>query len=256
MSMMRKTFAATAKALGDRQVETIASTESPDREKDRILSSAWRLDAYRRNPVVLFAHDYGALPPARSRDVRVVGGALRTVDEFPPPGVYPFADTLYELIKAGFVTSKSVSFQPLTWRPNDEGGRDYTDVELLEHSYVTVPANPEALVVARSKGLDRTRLDLFLRGATRDLDVTKADVLAALRQAIPDLVERGIGQAVAPLWARVPASAEVLILDDEAERGLSPADMRAALGSLAELAAAEVNRVLPAVLNAARGRVD
>ncbi len=227
----RKVVPVQVKAIGDRQVETIASTASLDRENDRILASAWRLDAYRRSPVVLWGHDYSMPPVARSLNVRVVGDALRTVDEFPPRGIYPLADTVHDLVKAGFINAKSVGFRPLRWQPNDEGGRNYTDVELLESSYVGVPANPEALVVARSKGLDRARLAAFLGSATRDLDadigleaipyaavargldVTNADVRAALRS--PE-VRSWLGQEVRrATWAA--SGAHVLILDHERE---------------------------------------
>lgn len=210
MGTMTKVVSVQVKALGDRQVETIASTANLDRENDRILASAWQLDNYKRTGApVLWGHDYGAPPVARSVDVRVVGGALRTLDEFPPRGIYPLADTVHDLVKAGFINSKSVGFRPLKWRPNDEGGRDYTDVELLENSYVSVAANPEALVVARSKGLDRVRLDAFLRSPR----------------------ESGMDLATFRLeWARTPANAVVLVLDDESPRAFVGRDGRRADG--------------------------
>jgi HK97 family phage prohead protease len=151
---MRKMMPLSIKVLGDRQVETTASTASLDREFDRILESAWRLENYRASGMpVLWAHDYKSPPIARSLDVRVVRGTLRTVDEFPPRGIYELADRVFDLVKSGFIVSKSVGFRPLTWRRNDDGGRDFTEVELLEHSYVSVPANPEAVVTAKSKGV-------------------------------------------------------------------------------------------------------
>src|SRR5688572_3416992 len=52
-----KTLNAQTKAIGNRQVESIASTETLDREHDRILASGWDLTAFRRNPVCLWAHD-------------------------------------------------------------------------------------------------------------------------------------------------------------------------------------------------------
>src|SRR3990172_4472734 len=161
---MKKVFTTTIKALGDRQVETIASTAALDREHDRILASAWRLEAYKTNPAVLWAHDYTLPPIAVCREISVSGGALRTVDEFVPRRVFPLADTIHDLVKSGAIRAKSVGFRPLTWKDNAEGGRDYTAVELLEHSYVPVPANVECLVLAKSKGLDRLRLDAFLKG--------------------------------------------------------------------------------------------
>ena len=59
-------------------------------------------------------HDINVLV---SLDVRVVGWALRTVDQFPPPGIFPLADHVHALVVAGFITSKSVGFRPVAWRP-------------------------------------------------------------------------------------------------------------------------------------------
>jgi len=50
-----------------------------DREHDRILASAWRLEAYKKNPAVLWGHDYTMPPIAVCREISVSGGALRTV---------------------------------------------------------------------------------------------------------------------------------------------------------------------------------
>ncbi len=83
------------RALGDRVVEAIVSTGSVDRERDVIRQDGWRLDAYRRNPVILLAHDTSQLPVARATAVTLQGGdALTARMEFPPAGVYPVADTV------------------------------------------------------------------------------------------------------------------------------------------------------------------
>ena len=37
----------------------VASTGEVDRHGDTVAPEGWRLDAYRDNPVVLWAHDYG-----------------------------------------------------------------------------------------------------------------------------------------------------------------------------------------------------
>jgi HK97 family phage prohead protease len=247
--MRRKTLAAEIKTLGERQVETIASTASLDREGDRILPSAWRLDSYLKNPVVLWAHDYRTPPIAKSIKVSVVNGSLVTIDEFPEPGIHPLADVVYGLVQSGVIRAKSVGFTPVKWQPNDSGGRDFTEVELLEHSFVSVPANAEAVITARSKSVDRARLDQFLRGT--DLDVTEADVRDAMqsprvRAAIADRVTRRLA------WAATPDSAEVFALDDEDVK-LDPADARAALD---EALTPLVDKAVTRSVARARGRID
>jgi HK97 family phage prohead protease len=186
MNEQRKMFQVQAKALGERQVETIISTAAMDRDGDTIDVAGWDLTAYRKNPVVLLNHDPKSLPVARSLSIAVnlQDGTLRTVDEFPPPGVYPVADQVCALVKSGFIHSKSVGFRPLEWEPNATGGHRFLRQELLEHSFVTVPSNPDALVVARSKGVDRPALDAWLGRAASDgpgRDAVAHEHLAAVK---------------------------------------------------------------------------
>ncbi len=55
----------------------IASDETPDRYGDVILVSGWQLENFRKNPVFLLGHDYGA--PAIGRV-----GRINTEDLFGP----------------------------------------------------------------------------------------------------------------------------------------------------------------------------
>ncbi len=164
----------------------------------------------------------------------------------------------------GVIRAKSVGFIPLRKTWNDaRRGWDISEAELLEHSYVSVPANPEALVVARSKGLDRARLGAFLGSAARGL-YTDADAAFLVKELRSSAFKWALGREVAvrmrravfaSRFARVPGGAEVLELDDDVR--LDPADVKRALREvLPELVAREVNRVLPPVLARARGRVD
>ena len=164
----RKMFSVQTKALGERMVETVISTPSMDREGDRIDVNGWRLENYRRNPVICWSHDVKQPPIARAVEIGVRDGALRSLDEFPPEGLYPLADTVHNLVRAGFINSKSVGFRPIRWERNETGGVDYFEQELLESSYVAVPANSEAIVVARSKSFDRAGLDAWLGRVASD----------------------------------------------------------------------------------------
>jgi HK97 family phage prohead protease len=267
----QKVLACEIKALGDRQVETTASTGSLDRELDRILASAWDLDAYRRNAVVLWGHDHRLPPIAKSIDIRVVGNALRTIDQFPPRGVYALADQVHDLVKAGFITSKSVGFRPRAWRPNDAGGRDYTDVELLEHSYVSIPANPEAVVTAKAKGVrDPAALTRWFgtpRGGEAIEVVDDSDervfvderTLAEARAAVLGRQVRAeVRRQARGLFGVAPPDDAVLVLDD-GQPGADDAfvvDERDIQAAMAHVIATTVGRELRQQLNALRGRVD
>lgn len=141
-----------------RTLEFIISTSSLDRDNDTISSEGWQLANYRKNPVVLFAHNYRALPVARATKIKAEEGKLMATAEFASPEVYEFAETVYQMYRGGFLRATSVGFKPKKWaRVEDENrpmGIDFEQQELLEFSAVPVPANPEAVIQARSAGID------------------------------------------------------------------------------------------------------
>jgi hypothetical protein len=212
--------------MAARQIETTASTGSLDRELDRILPTAWQLDHYRRSPVVLWQHSRDLPPIAKSLDVRVVGNALRTVDQFPERGIFPLADTIHDLVVARFITSKSVGFRPIAWRPNEEGGRNYTAVELLEHSFVNLPANPEAVITAKAQGVrDPAALTRFFgtpRGGEMQVIDDGADLVtvdpAVLADAWSTVIRQraraAVRRAASGLLGVTDGEESVLLVDD------------------------------------------
>lgn len=125
----------------------IVSTAAVDRDNDSISPKGWKLDNYRKNPVVLFAHDYTSLPVGKCTEIKVVNGQLIASCEFAD---HDMASTVMRLVDGGFLNATSVGFRPIKYQLNDERrGVDFEEQELLEYSIVPVPANPEALLVAR-----------------------------------------------------------------------------------------------------------
>lgn len=145
----------------NRVLRFIGSNETEDRDGDVIRANGWQLENYKKNPVFLWAHDYTVPPIGRALDVRVVNNQLIFDIEFPVKGVYPLADTVYELYKGGFMKATSVGFQGKEFEPRQGGGTLYKKQELLELSAVPVPANPEALQLAKSKGLVTSATEKF-----------------------------------------------------------------------------------------------
>lgn len=136
----------------DRTLRFRISTGSVDRDRDTIAPAGWKLSNYKKNPIVLWAHDYSSLPIARTTKIKVDGDALVATAEFAD---HPFADTVYRMLKGGFLKATSVGFEPLKHAYDDKrGGYDFLEQELLEFSVVPVPANPEALMEASLKGID------------------------------------------------------------------------------------------------------
>lgn len=135
-----------------RVLEFTGSTEIIDRDGEILSADGWELKNYKKNPVILFAHDYRQPAVGKARRVWVQDGALKFDVEFASAEVYPFADTLYKLYKGGFMKATSVGFRAIEWKwgetPN-EPRRTFMKQELLELSLVPVPANPEALTSAK-----------------------------------------------------------------------------------------------------------
>jgi HK97 family phage prohead protease len=144
----------------NRQLPFIISTESSDRYGDTIAVNGWQLDKYNQNPVVLWAHDSRKLPVGRAVRTWIdpVQGALRSIAEFMPVGVDSFADTVFQMLKLGFLNAVSVGFKPVKWAYKEGDGWDasveFLEQELLEYSVVPIPANTDALVQARNFGID------------------------------------------------------------------------------------------------------
>jgi len=126
-----------------RKVRAIASTDAADRHGDIVRQSGWRLEPYRKNPIILFGHDHQQ-PIGHAVSVSLENGRLIVEIEFATGGR---ADEIFGLVRSGVVRGISVGFLPLKHRMREDGrGLEFTEAELLEISIVSVPANPEALI--------------------------------------------------------------------------------------------------------------
>lgn len=133
-----------------------SSDETLDRYNEIIVAAGWRLDNYRRNPVVQDAHRYGSVVNTIGKSVitEVRDGHLFQRVEFAVKA-NPIAKITYDLYKGGFLSAVSVGFLPRKWENGSpEAGyrRKYTESELLEVSAVGIPANPNALKLGLKEG--------------------------------------------------------------------------------------------------------
>lgn len=143
------------KAEGEGKYSFTISTGAVDRDKDTVAVDGWSLDSYRRNPVVLWAHNYASPPVGLAEAVLAKGGQLKARVKFAPADTYAFAETVRRLVDGGYLRATSVGFRALKWSFNEErGGVDFLEQELMEFSIVPVPANPEALLDAKHAGMD------------------------------------------------------------------------------------------------------
>ena len=194
--MLRKQFVLEevkeAPEEGDLTLRFTISTDAVDRDKDTIAVDGWELANYLKNPVVLWAHDYTMPPVAKAISVGVTGRRLRSTAQFTPKDLYPFGYMVYEMYKQGFLHAVSVGFLPLEYEVAEDRAdgttfflpMDFLRQELLEYSAVPVPANPEALIEARGKGIDTTPL---LDWAVEVLDKHAEHLVGVPRQKLEGL---------------------------------------------------------------------
>jgi|SRR5215831_2142591 len=175
-----------AKAVAESADELVitASHEAPDRLGDVIPAAAWNLDAYRKNPVVLWQHRSSEPPIGRAEKVWTYAKQLMARIKLAPEGTSTIVDTLRKLIAENMVNAASVGFRslaaptPIRDEKTDQiTGFNYTSVELLEISLVNVPAQSLALrKQLLAKGITQHDLDLVTTPALGFLDRRRAEI--------------------------------------------------------------------------------
>lgn len=136
-------------------LEFILSDETPDRMGEIIEADGWVLSDFKKNPIALFNHNSN-WPIGNWKNIRVEGKQLRAELELAPMGTSERIDEIIKLVNAGVVKASSVGFRPLeaeNMDPDDDSwfpAMRYLKQELVECSIVSVPANPNALSVARA----------------------------------------------------------------------------------------------------------
>lgn len=143
----KKTF------VGEGEFEVVATTEGVDRDGEVIKVSAWDFTNFQKSPVLLWGHDYGSLPIGAVTDIRVEGTSVIAKGVFARS---EFAQEVRALYDDGFVKTVSVGFIP-----HERNGAVITKAELLELSFVSVPANPDAL--DRLKSFESKYLNLEVK---------------------------------------------------------------------------------------------
>lgn len=126
----------------DEEIIGIASTDSPDRDGEKILQDGWDTDNFMKNPVILAGHDYYSFPIGKATELAVQGGKLLFKMVF--AGTEKGKEAM-QLVKEGVLNAFSVGFMPKEWKDEET----ISKAELLEISLVSVPANPEAVVIAK-----------------------------------------------------------------------------------------------------------
>lgn len=150
--------------------EMVITTEAVDRYGDSIKLDGWNLKNYMNNPVVLWGHDYWKLPVGVTTELEVKDGKLIARGYFASAEMNPEAQYVRRLYDAGLMRASSVGLLVLK-----REGNDIVEAELLEWSFVTVPANPEALTLA-ADSLDMAPKAVLAKGfLTREVSEEDED---------------------------------------------------------------------------------
>jgi HK97 family phage prohead protease len=176
--IVRKTHAAPVE-----EMEFILSDESTDRMGDVIMSDGWSLDQFRKNPIALFSHR-ADFPIGKWMNLRVENKELRGRLKLAPEGTSPRIDEIRRLIEAKILQAVSVGFRPKRHEPLNAkldpldpfgGGSRFLQQELLECSVVSVPANANAIAIAKSLKISPATIDLVFAGkGSRDTTIRRS----------------------------------------------------------------------------------
>jgi hypothetical protein len=194
--------------------EFIASTGAVDRDGDTIDPAGWELQNFNKAGVFLWAHSRELPPIGDPFATFAEGNALKTRVRFAPPdmphpldsprGGEGFAHSIMRMYDERLLKAVSVGFLPIEWTFNEERGgfmpMDFKRQELIEVSAVPVPSNPEALAIARSKGIN---LDPILAWAET---VRDASGLWVPEDGIKSLLDQAAGEKTISVPKAEPAA--------------------------------------------------
>ncbi len=144
----------------------VGSTDVLDRAGDSIRQDGWEFATFKNtNPVILWGHNVKEERPPIGKALKVwVAGKgtkkARLMFQVKFDLQDNFAAEIFRKVKDGFLNTVSVGFKPIEWEDIDAnnvfGGRKFLKQELLELSFVPVPANPQAIVAL--KGMNDKRV--------------------------------------------------------------------------------------------------
>lgn len=143
---------ASASPAGDDPLVYVMSDESVDRMGDVIEAKGWNLSNFAKNPIALFGHKSDFIV-GHWTDVKVQGGKLIGRLNLLPRGISERLDEIRAAVETGVLRAVSVGFHALDAEPLSKGGVRFKSTELVECSLVSIPANPNALQMAKSLNL-------------------------------------------------------------------------------------------------------
>lgn len=190
-----------------RRVSVIASTADIDRYGDIIEVEGWELESYLANPIILQDHinsvDYIVGKTIKAEKNPSVGLILHI--ELDPFDENERAKHIGAKLKSGSLSKVSVGFVPkvIEKRLDEDTGNflgfRFVKQELLETSFVAIPANPHATVLSHSEEDPvpaSSEGDPETASEPQEKDVDNDTELEAIRDAIKEHELRRIAKAL------------------------------------------------------------
>ena len=146
--------------VDDNTFKFVFSSEKVGRDGFVVLNSAIEHENYDRNNIVLWAHDDKQPPIGRGLNIDTSTAECTFDLSFVPREILPFAGTVRDLVAGRWLRAVSLSWQPIEAKRSSDPdiAAIFTRVDMLEISVVPLPALPDALLDARSHGVDTAPL--------------------------------------------------------------------------------------------------
>lgn len=154
----------------------ILSDFSEDRDQEKIDPKGWQLKNYKKNPIMLWSHDYytpaiGKILSPRIKDDALQGKALFDVAEVDEFAAMIGAKVASGTIRAGSVGFRSIKIEIIEDDDEEKSvGLIHRKQELYEYSIVNIPSNVNSLAqierdgkAGEEKGVASNLEDISLR---------------------------------------------------------------------------------------------
>jgi len=191
MTIQHKTFSAEIENDGDGKGCIVISTADVDRDRDRVMPRGAVLDNYQKNPVVMWGHSYDKPTDVigKTTNLEITDSGIVADFELRPAANDQDPQNVVRLLwDGGWIRTASIGFRPVVAEPNEFGGMDFKEWELLEWSITPVPANAAALRLA-AKALDAGDDSAAGDLTAMLVDAVAPAVAAAMKEADPPAPE-------------------------------------------------------------------
>lgn len=187
------------------------TSEVLDRVHDRVIGDGLKVEAFNRNPVLLWNHQSGLPAIGTAKVYRDTAGQWLMQPEF--DGIGDLSKEIAAKVAAGTLRTCSIRFRYLKHAYNDDGGIDVLESELLEVSITNIPCNPEAVRVKNGNPNDGKKNDN-----------PEEEPAKALEQEDLDAIRAVLEECLQPIKESMSALTQKMAEMEDAYQKMEPAE--------------------------------